>query len=314
MSEYVLAASIDDTPGHDLRRGIARFQTPVLYNSLTQTLTSIGGYLAVCAAMYATADISYWIVLALAPLAAGFLVRTFIIQHDCGHGAFFRSRRSNDALGFVCSLLTLAPYPSWRRQHAGHHGVWNNLDRRNSGADIYSSCLTVDEYGSLSPWSRRWYRLTRSSIIANVILPPLVFLVLYRLPFDMPAGWRRERLAVYLTDLALVALIGALGLVFGFGRVAEIQLPIHGAGLDRRRLALYGAAPLGRYGVGAPGRMERPDGIARRLDVPTPSPDAAMVHRQYRPAPCPSPPTQGYRTTACSNATTSSPIYATSPS
>ncbi len=226
LSEHLPTASIHDTASHDLKRRVARFQTPVLHRSLAQTLTSIGGYLAVCAAMYATAGISYWIALALAPFAAGFLVQTFIIQHDCGHGAFFRSRRLNDTLGLVCSLLTLAPYPSWRRQHAGHHGVWNNLDRRNIGADIYSSCLTVDEYRSLSPWHRRWYRLSRSPIIANVIVPPLVFLVLYRLPFDMPAGWRRERLTVYLTDLALVALIGGVGLVVGFGRVAEVQLPI----------------------------------------------------------------------------------------
>ena len=79
--------------GRDLRRSIACFETPALYESLAQTVTSIGGFLAVTAAMYATAGISYLIALGLAPLAAGFLVRTFIIQHDCGHGAFFRSRR-----------------------------------------------------------------------------------------------------------------------------------------------------------------------------------------------------------------------------
>lgn len=207
-------------------RRVAPFQKPVLRKSIVQSLISIGGFLAVCAAMHATVGISSWIPLALAPLAAGFLVRTFIIQHDCGHGAFFRSRRLNDALGSACSLFTLAPYASWRRQHAGHHGVWNNLDRRNSGADIYSSCLTVEEYRMLSPWRRRWYRLTRSVFVANVILPPLIFIVLYRLPFDMPAGWRRERIAVYLTNLALAALIGGIGLAVGFGRLAQVQLPV----------------------------------------------------------------------------------------
>ena len=212
--------------GRDLRHRIADFQTPVLHKSLAQIVTSVGGFLAVCAAMYVTADLSYWIALALAPVAAGFLVRTFIVQHDCGHGAFFRSRRLNDTLGFVCSLLTLAPYTPWRRQHAGHHGVWNNLDRRDSGVDIYSSCLTVDEYRSLGPWRRRWYRVTRSPLIANVVVPPLVFLVLYRLPFDMPAKWRRERLAVYLTNFALTVLIAGVGLLVGFDRVAEIQLPV----------------------------------------------------------------------------------------
>ena len=176
--------------------------------------------------MYAVAGISYWVALALAPLAAGFLVQTFVVQHDCGHGALFRSRRLNDTLGFVCSLLTFTPYVSWRRQHAGHHGIWNNLDRRDAGADIYSTCLTVDEYRLLNPWRRLWYRFSRNPIVANVILPPFVFLALYRFPFDMPAGWKRERLGVYLTNLALIVLFGGLGLVFGFQRVAAVQLPI----------------------------------------------------------------------------------------
>ena len=210
----------------ELKHRVARFQAPALRHSLAQTLTTIGGFIAVCAAMYAAADISYWIVLALAPIAAGFLVRTFIIQHDCGHGAFFRSRRWNDALGSVCSLITLAPYASWRRQHAGHHGVWNNLDRRNTGADIYSSCLTVDEYLAMPPMRRCWYRITRHPIVANVILPPLVFLVLYRIPFDMPKTWRRERLAVLATNLALAALVASLGVFVGFDRVAQVQLPV----------------------------------------------------------------------------------------
>ncbi len=218
--------SSDDASGKDLKGRIAPFQIPVLYKSLAQVLTSFGGFFIVCAAMYAAAEVSYWVALALAPVAAGFLIRIFIIQHDCGHGAFFASRRMNTGLGLACSLLTLAPYLSWRRQHAGHHGVWNNLDRRNTGVDIYSTCLTVDEYRSLSPWRRRWYRVSRSAIIANIILPPMVFLVLFRLPFDMPAGWRRERVGVYLTNLALVALIGGAGLIFGFGRIAAVQLPI----------------------------------------------------------------------------------------
>lgn len=212
--------------GRELRREVAGFQAPIARDSILQIFTTIGGFVAVCAAMYALAGISLWLVLPLAPLAAAFLVRVFIVQHDCGHGAFFKSRRANDALGFLCSLLTLTPYLSWRRQHAGHHGIWNDLDRRNSGADIYSSCLTVEEYAALGPWQRRWYRITRNPAVANLLLPPFVFLVLYRLPFDMPKDWKVERRAVYLTDLALVALFGGLGLVFGFGTVALVQLPV----------------------------------------------------------------------------------------
>lgn len=209
-----------------LRLEVARFQAPVLRKSLSQLASSVGGFLATCAAMYAVFDVSYWLALALVPLAAGFLVRVFIIQHDCGHLAFFRSRRTNEAIGFACSLLTLTPYASWRRQHAGHHGVWNDLDRRQSGADIYSSCLTVDEYRALSPRRRWWYRVTRHPLVANLLLPPLIFILLYRLPFDMPKTWRRERRLVHLTSLALVAALGGLGLVLGYDRVAAVQLPV----------------------------------------------------------------------------------------
>lgn len=210
----------------DLRHHARRFQAPILGKSLSQTVTSFGGFFATCAVMYLLNDVSYWLSLTLVPLAAGFLVRIFIIQHDCGHMSFFRARRANDILGFACSFLTLTPFASWRRQHAGHHGIWNDLDRRQSGADIYSSCLTVAEYRALSPWQRWWYRATRHPLVANILLPPLVFLGLYRVPFDTPRAWRHERRAVYVTDVALVATFGGLGLLLGFGEVAAVQLPI----------------------------------------------------------------------------------------
>jgi omega-6 fatty acid desaturase (delta-12 desaturase) len=207
-------------------RELARYASPDPRRSLRELLLDVSLYAGAWALMLASYERAYGFTLLLAVPCAGLVLRIFSIQHDCGHGAFFRSRRLNDALGAACSLLTLAPYLSWRRQHAGHHGVWNNLDRRNSGADIYSTCLTADEYRSLGPWRRRWYRLSRSPVVANLVLPPLVFLVLYRFPFDMPAGWRRERIAIQLTNLALVALFGGLGLVFGFGQVAAIHLPV----------------------------------------------------------------------------------------
>jgi omega-6 fatty acid desaturase (delta-12 desaturase) len=105
-------------------------QTASLSRSLFQIVTSFGGLFATCAAMYVLIDHSYWLTLGLTPIAAGFVVRIFIIQHDCGHSAFFRTRRANEWVGMTCSLFTLAPYASWRRHHAGHHAVWNDLDRR----------------------------------------------------------------------------------------------------------------------------------------------------------------------------------------
>jgi omega-6 fatty acid desaturase (delta-12 desaturase) len=214
------------TENHDLRQDTRRFQTPILGKSVSQIVTSFGGFFATCAVMYLLADISFWISLSLAPLAAGFLVRIFIIQHDCGHMAFFRGRRANTILGSACSLLTLTPYQFWRRQHAGHHGTWTNLDRRQGGVDIYSSCLTVAEYRALSPPQRVWHRATRHPIIANGLLPPLVFIGLYRVPFDTTKDWQKERRAVFATDLALVAVFGGLGLLLGFGTVTAVQLPV----------------------------------------------------------------------------------------
>lgn len=204
----------------------ARFQAPAIGRSVVQLAISLGGFVAVCAAMYLSLDISYWLALAMAPVAAGFLVRIFIIQHDCGHGSFFRAQWANSAIGFACGLLTLTPYAAWRRQHAGHHGVWNDLDRRQSGADIYSTCLTVAEYRALSPRARFWHRLTRHPLVLNVLLPPFIFLVLYRLPFDAPKSWVRERRHVQLTNAGLVLLLGGLGLTLGFGAVASVQLPV----------------------------------------------------------------------------------------
>src|ERR1700732_3230085 len=203
----------------DLVSRTKAFQAPILTRSLGQLATSCGGFFATCAVMYVCAAVSVWIALPLSALAAGFLVRIFIIQHDCGHGSFFKSKWANDLIGTLCSLMTLTPYAFWRRQHARHHGSWNNPDRRAaSGLDIYSSCMTVAEYRALGRWRRRLVRLTNHPIVANLLLPPLVFVILYRVPFDAAKGWRRERRGVYLTNLALAVFIGGLGISLGYAR------------------------------------------------------------------------------------------------
>ncbi len=209
-----------------LRAAVAPFETPSLARGAWQLATSLGLYVATVVAMYWSLSISYWLTLALAFPAAAFLVRTFIVQHDCGHGSFFAARRLNDVVGRICGVLTLAPYQNWRRQHSQHHANWNNLDRRESGADIYSSCLTVDEYRARTPWARFVYRLPRHPLIAHVILPPLVFLLLYRVPFDTPKSWAAERRSVWATNLAIAAIVVALGLMLGFRAVLLVQLPI----------------------------------------------------------------------------------------
>ncbi|MBI1775838.1 MAG: fatty acid desaturase [Proteobacteria bacterium] len=211
--------------GH-LKARVADYQQSDPRASLQQLATSIGLFVLACALMYRALDISYALTLALSVPAAGFLVRIFIIQHDCGHGAFFKTRRLNDLVGAICSVMTLTPYRNWRRQHAGHHRSWNNLDLRLAGSDIYSTCLTVGEYRALT-WRHRWlYRLTRHRAISNLVLPPLVFLLLYRVQFDTPKTWKRDRRSVYWTDLAIGAVGIALGLELGFRQVLLVQVPV----------------------------------------------------------------------------------------
>jgi omega-6 fatty acid desaturase (delta-12 desaturase) len=214
----------DTQPG--LRSLVMAYETPTILKSSYQIATSIGLFLASCAAMYWSLNVSYLLTAALLIPTAGLLVRVFIIQHDCGHGSFFKSRRLNDLVGQFCSLLTFTPYAQWRRQHNGHHRHWNNLDRRQAGADIYSTCSTVAEYRALSAWGRFSYRALRHPIMAHVIIPPFVFMFLYRIPFDTPKDWARERWSVYLTNLAMTALAATLMLLFGFWQVLLIQIPV----------------------------------------------------------------------------------------
>ena len=210
----------------DLRAVVARFAAPIRSRSLLQLATSLGLFVAGCVAMHLVYPISYLLTLAIAVPTGAVLVRVFIVQHDCGHGAFFRSRAANAVLGHLCSVMTLTPYANWRRQHARHHGNWNNLDRRHAGADIYSSCLTVREYEALPARSRLVYRATRHPLVANLLLPPFIFLLLYRFPFDTPRDWPHERRSVHATNLALGAAIVTAGLLLGFGQVLLVQLPI----------------------------------------------------------------------------------------
>jgi acyl-lipid omega-6 desaturase (Delta-12 desaturase) len=211
--------------GVEVRRAASAFAQPIRGYGALQLLTSFGPFIAVCVAMYLVYPISLLFTLALAVPAGVLLVRVFIVQHDCGHGSFFASTRANSIVGWACSLLTLTPFTSWARQHSLHHGSWSNLDRRK-GADLYSACLTVNEYHALSRWRRLVHRLARHPLVANVLLPPLVFIVLYRVPFDTPRSWRRERHSVYLTNAALLALFCILAVLTEWREVLAIHVSI----------------------------------------------------------------------------------------
>lgn len=195
-------------------------------HSVLQVATSFGPFLAGCAAMYLACPVSTSLVLALVVPTGILLVRVFIVQHDCGHGSFFASRRANAIVGRLCSLCTLTPYGNWGRQRRLHHANWNDLDRADGGGDIYSSCLTVGAYLAMTPRQRLLHRLVRHPAIANLLVPPLVFLFLYRVPFDTPRAWMRERRSVHFTNLALAALFATLALLLGWREVLLVQVPV----------------------------------------------------------------------------------------
>ena len=210
----------------DLRSLVEPYERSTVATSVFQLVSTVGLFVGACGLMYWSLQLSYLLTLVLAVPTGALLVRIFIIQHDCGHGSFFKARWANDLIGRLCSVLTLAPYLNWRRQHSHHHASWNNLDKRQSGSDIYSACLTVAEYNAMTRWQRFLYRLPRHPLIAHVVLPPLVFVLLYRVPFDTPAKWVRERRAVYWLNAALIAVVCGLGLAVGFGAVLLVQLPV----------------------------------------------------------------------------------------
>ena len=203
------------------RKTVAPYERPDFKRSLWQVVNSVGPYLLLWWLMFESLAVSYWLTLALAIPAAGFLVRIFIIHHDCGHGSFFRSRPGNDFLGYLTGVLTFTPYQQWRRSHAIHHATSGDLDRRGIG-DVWT--MTVREYLAASPRDRLCYRLFRHPFVLFVLAPLYLFLVWHRFPAsDMPP---RERRSVHFTNFLLVALIALASLTIGWKAYVLIQLPI----------------------------------------------------------------------------------------
>jgi len=198
---------------------VARYQKPVIARSVWQIINTFVPLLALWVLMYFSLSISYWLTMPLVVLSAGFLVRVFIIFHDCGHGSFFKSRKANDILGCITGVLTFTPYFQWRWEHSLHHATSGDLDRRGTG-DVWT--LTVQEYLASSRWKKLSYRLARNPIVLFVLGPLFLFLIQQR--FAWPRGGKREQLSVYGTNLALLVI--AIGLSFVFGLKAYLIIQI----------------------------------------------------------------------------------------
>jgi acyl-lipid omega-6 desaturase (Delta-12 desaturase) len=202
---------------------LARFKRPHRLKSSWQIINTLLPFCALWYLMYLSVFWSYWLTLVLAIPTAGLLVRLFIIQHDCGHHSFFRSKRLNDALGALCSLFTLTPYSLWRRSHSRHHASSGDLHHRGHG-DVW--VLTVDEYLSRSFWGRLQYRLYRHPLFLFVIGPSLLFIVRQRVTFQVPHNWRRERRSVHLTNFGILAMIAVAWCTIGLTPFLLVHLPV----------------------------------------------------------------------------------------
>jgi omega-6 fatty acid desaturase (delta-12 desaturase) len=173
--------------------------------------------------MWKALEVGYWLCLLLAVPTAGFLMRLFMIQHDCGHGAFFRYRLANDWLGRALGVLTLTPYDFWRRTHALHHASSGNLERRGIG-DIET--LTVREYLALPRWRRLGYRLYRHPFVMFGIGPAYLFILQFRLPVGLMRGGWMPWLSTMATNLAIAIVVAAMMWLVGIGPFLLVHLPI----------------------------------------------------------------------------------------
>ena len=203
------------------KEAVAKYQKSALGPSLWQLANTLVPYAALWCLMYLSLAVSWWLALPLAVLAGGFLVRVFIIFHDCGHGSFFSSARANHILGSITGVLTFTPYFHWRWEHALHHATSGDLDRRGTG-DVWT--LTVQEYLEASCWKRFAYRLARNPVILFGLAPLFLFLVKQR--FAAAKAGPREQNSVLWTNLALGLMAAWLSWVFGFKAYVLLQLVV----------------------------------------------------------------------------------------
>jgi omega-6 fatty acid desaturase (delta-12 desaturase) len=202
------------------REALDPYAQPHLGRSLTDIATSVVPYLALCVAMYLALGTSYLLVLAIAIPAAGFLVRTFILFHDCSHGSFLPSKRANTWLGVVLGLFVYSPFLRWRHDHAIHHATSGDLDRRGGG-DVRT--LTVGEYQALGSRARLAYRLMRNPLVMFGIGPIVALLVGPRIVARDARP--RMRRSVIGTNIALTALVAAFCWLIGWRAFLLVQAP-----------------------------------------------------------------------------------------
>lgn len=216
------APAADRPGGSSWTARLAAYRGPELKRSIWQLASGIALFAGAWVLMYFSLRVGYWLTLLLSVPTAFLLIRLFIIQHDCGHGSFFRSHRVADVVGSMLGVLTLTPYHYWKKTHALHHATSGNLEHRGFG-DI--DTLTVDEYLARSPWGRFKYRLYRHPVVLFGVGAILHFYIRHRLPSIVPRDWTKERRSIFWTDVGLLAFVVVMGTLVGYRTFLMIQLP-----------------------------------------------------------------------------------------
>jgi acyl-lipid omega-6 desaturase (Delta-12 desaturase) len=223
LTRHTSGASSREPDGRHWLRALAAYREPSLARSVVELVVTAVPFAGLWLAMWVSLGYSYWLCLLLAVPAAGFLVRLFMIQHDCGHSSFFRRRSANDWLGRAIGVLTLTPYGHWRHAHAIHHATSGNLDRRGIG-DV--DTLTVREFQQLSPRRQVLYRLSRNPLFLLGLGAPYLFVLHYRLPAQLMRSSREAWLSAMATNLAIACLISLGVVLVGWRDFLLVQLPI----------------------------------------------------------------------------------------
>lgn len=219
---YPPASLAEDNAGAWLKI-LAKYRQPRIGRSALELLVTIVPFVGLWVIAYFSLVHEFWFGLIAIIPAAAFLLRLFMIQHDCGHGSFFARRGLDDWTGRVIGVLTLTPYDYWRRAHAIHHASAGNLDERGIG-DI--TTLTISEYRALSPMKRLGYRLYRHPLVMFGIGPAWLFLLKQRLPFGMMNGGTLPWVSTMATNLAIVICAAVMAWAIGLVPFLLIHLPI----------------------------------------------------------------------------------------
>jgi omega-6 fatty acid desaturase (delta-12 desaturase) len=222
LSPLSLSASAASDP-HALLKAIKPYGQPSSARSLIELAITAVPFVLLWVLMWAALASGFWLGLLLAIPAGGFLLRLFLIQHDCGHASFFKRRASNDWLGRILGIVTLTPYDYWRRSHARHHASTGNLDQRGVG-DV--DTITVAEFRSRGRMQQLWYRVYRHPLVLFGLGPAYLFLLRHRVPLGMMrSGWA-PWISVLGTNIAILMLWSALIWLVGLKLFLLVHLPI----------------------------------------------------------------------------------------